>query len=86
MKLKNISHQCIDNGADIVIGSHTHANSGCGKCIRKPIFYNLLVGIFHQINSATHRAYFLNIQLVNDTAEVINVSTNLLVIFLNLWS
>ena len=74
---KNISHQCIDNGADIVIGSHTHVTQGVEMYKGKPIFYNLGNFIFDQSNSATHRAYFLNIQLVNDTAEVTMYPINL---------
>jgi poly-gamma-glutamate synthesis protein (capsule biosynthesis protein) len=66
----NISHQCIDNGADIVLGSHTHVTQGVEIYKDKPIFYNLGNFIFDQSNSNTHRAYFVNIQLVNNTAEV----------------
>lgn len=67
---ENISHQLIDNGADIVIGSHTHVTQGVEVYKGKPILYNLGNFIFDQSNSATHRAYFVNLDLVNDTGEV----------------
>lgn len=67
---ENMSHQLIDNGADIVIGSHTHVTQGIEVYKGKPIFYNLGNFIFDQSNSATHRAYFVNLELVNDTGEV----------------
>jgi poly-gamma-glutamate capsule biosynthesis protein CapA/YwtB (metallophosphatase superfamily) len=74
----NISHQCIDNGADIVLGSHTHVTQGVEMYKGKPIFYNLGNFVFDQSNTATHRAYFVNIHLVNNTAEVTMYPVNLI--------
>lgn len=67
---KKISHECIDYGADLVAGSHTHVTQGIEMYKGKPIFYNLGNFIFDQSNPATHRAYFLNVDLINDTGKV----------------
>jgi poly-gamma-glutamate synthesis protein (capsule biosynthesis protein) len=68
---KNISKTFIDYGADIVVGSHTHVTQGVEIYKDKPIFYNLGNFIFDQSNPDTHLAMFLEINLVNDTGEVI---------------
>ncbi|AMK15149.1 poly-gamma-glutamate biosynthesis protein [Methanobrevibacter olleyae] len=65
-----ISHELIDDGADIVIGSHTHVTQGVEIYNGKPIFYNLGNFIFDQSNPATHRSYFLNLDLVEDNCTV----------------
>lgn len=64
-----ISHELIDYGADIVIGSHPHVPQGIEMYNGKPIFYSLGNFIFDQSNTATHVAYFVQIDLVNDTGE-----------------
>ena len=53
---KKISHELINDGADIVNG--------------KPIFYNLGNFIFDQSNPATHTSYFLNLALHEDNCTV----------------
>lgn len=65
----NYSHEVIDAGADIVLGSHPHVTQGIEMYNGKPIFYSLGNFIFDQSNTATHRAYFVGIDLVNDTGE-----------------
>ena len=65
-----ISHELIDAGADIVIGSHAHVTQGVEMYNGKPIFYNLGNFIFDQSNPATHRAYFLNLDLVGENCTV----------------
>lgn len=62
-----ISHELIDYGADIVIGSHPHVTEGIEMYNGKPIFYSLGNFIFDQSNTATHSAYFVKLDLVNDT-------------------
>lgn len=65
-----ISHELINDGADIVIGSHTHVTQGVEMYNGKPIFYNLGNFIFDQSNPATHRSYFLNLDLVEENCTV----------------
>lgn len=67
---KKISHESIDYGADMVVGAHTHVTQGVEIYKGKPIFYNLGNFIFDQSNPATHRAYFLNLDLVGDEGKV----------------
>lgn len=62
-----IAHELIDYGADVVIGSHPHVTQGIEMYNGKPIFYSLGNFIFDQSNEATHSAYFVQIDLVNDT-------------------
>lgn len=62
-----IAHELIDYGVDIVIGSHPHVTQGIEVYNGKPIFYSLGNFIFDQSNTATHSAYFVKINLVNDT-------------------
>ena len=64
-----IAHELIDYGADIVIGSHPHVTQGIEMYNGKPIFYSLGNFIFDQSNTATHSAYFVQIDMVNDTGE-----------------
>lgn len=66
---KNISHELIDYGADIVIGSHPHVTQGIEMYNGKPIFYSLGNFIFDQGGVETHSAYIVEIDLVNDTGE-----------------
>ena len=65
-----ISHELINDGADIVIGSHAHVTQGVEMYNGKPIFYNLGNFIFDQSNPATHISYFLNLELVGDNCTV----------------
>ena len=64
-----ISHELIDYGADVVIGSHPHVTQGIEMYKGKPIFYSLGNFIFDQSNPATHTAYFVKIDLVNGTGQ-----------------
>ncbi len=64
-----IAHELIDYGADVVIGAHPHVTQGIEMYNGKPIFYSLGNFIFDQSNEATHSAYFVQIDLVNDTGE-----------------
>lgn len=67
---ENISKRFIDNGADIVVGSHAHVTQGIEMYKNKPIFYGLGNFIFDQSNPNTHRGMFLELNLVNDSCEV----------------
>lgn len=65
-------HQIQDakaNGADAVLGSHPHVTQGIEMYKGKPIFYSLGNFIFDMSNSATHIAYIVKIDFVNDTGE-----------------
>lgn len=64
-----IAHELIDYGADVVIGSHPHVTQGIEMYNGKPIFYSLGNFIFDQSNPATHSAYFVQIDLVNETGQ-----------------
>lgn len=65
-----ISHELINDGADIVIGAHTHVTQGVEMYNGKPIYYNLGNFAFDQSNPATHVSYFLNLNLVEDNCTV----------------
>jgi poly-gamma-glutamate synthesis protein (capsule biosynthesis protein) len=67
---ENISKKLIDNGADMVVGTHTHVTQGIEMYKDKPIFYNLGNFIFDQNRIDTHRAMFLKLDIVNDICEV----------------
>ena len=62
-----IAHELIDNGVDVVIGSHPHVVQGIEMYNGKAIFYSLGNFVFDQSNTATHQAYMLKIELINDT-------------------
>lgn len=64
-----IAHELIDYGADVVIGSHPHVTQGIEMYKGKPIFYSLGNFIFDQSNEATHSAYFVEIDLVDETGQ-----------------
>ncbi len=66
---KKMAHEVIDDGADVVLGSHPHVTQGIEVYNGKPIFYSLGNFIFDQSNTATHSAYMVKIDLVNDTGE-----------------
>lgn len=67
---KKISHELINDGADIVIGTHAHVTQGVELYNGKPIYYNLGNFIFDQSNTATHVSYFLNLELEGDNCTV----------------
>ena len=64
-----IAHELIDYGADAVVGAHPHVPQGIEMYNGKPIFYSLGNFIFDQSNPATHVAYFVNFDLVDDTCQ-----------------
>ena len=64
-----IAHELIDYGADVVIGAHSHVTQGIEMYNGKPIFYSLGNFIFDQSNTATHSAYFVKIDMVDNTGE-----------------
>lgn len=64
-----IAHELIDDGADVVIGSHPHVVQGIEMYKGKPIFYSLGDFIFDLVREDTVDAYFVQIDLVNDTGE-----------------
>ena len=66
---KNISHELIDYGADVVVGSHPHVVQGIEMYDGKPIFYSMGDFIFDLSKPSTLDAYMLRIDFVNDTGE-----------------
>ena len=66
---EKMAHEVIDYGADAVLGSHPHVTQGIEMYKGKPIFYSLGNFIFDMSNSATHIAYIVKIDFVNDTGE-----------------
>ena len=65
-----MSHEVIDAGADIVLGSHPHVPQGIEMYNGTPIFYSLGNFMFYDLAvSKTRQDYFVEIDLVNDTAE-----------------
>lgn len=62
----NISHELIDFGADVVIGSHPHVPQGIEMYKGKPIFYSLGDFIFDLQREGTLDTYFVEIDLVGD--------------------
>lgn len=64
-----MSHELIDYGADVVIGSHPHVPQGIEMYNGKPIFYSLGNFIFDQSNEATHVAYFVKVDVIDDHGE-----------------
>ena len=65
----NMSHELIDYGADVVIGSHPHVPQGFEMYNGKPIFYSLGNFIFDQSNEATHVAYFVKVNVTGSQGE-----------------
>lgn len=61
-----ISHELIDYGADVVIGSHPHVPQGIEMYNGKPVFYSLGNFIFDQSNEDTHVAYFVKMDFTGD--------------------
>ena len=66
---ENMAHEVIDYGADAVLGSHPYVTQGIEMYKGKPIFYSLGNFIFDMSNSATHIAYIVKMDFVNDTGE-----------------
>ena len=66
---KNISHELIDYGADVVVGAHPHVVQGVEMYNGKPIFYSMGDFIFDLSRPGTLDAYMIQIDFVNDTGE-----------------
>ena len=64
-----ISHELIDDGVDVVIGSHPHVPQGVEMYNGKPIFYSLGNFIFDMSGGDMDSTYFVEIDLVNNTGE-----------------
>ena len=62
-----ISHQLIDYGADVVIGSHPHVTQGIEMYKGKPIFYSMGNFIFDMSGNGVEDAYIVQIDLKNNT-------------------
>lgn len=65
----NISHELIDYGADVVVGAHPHVTQGIELYKGKPIFYSLGNFMFDLVRDNTLSAYFIQLDLINDTCE-----------------
>jgi poly-gamma-glutamate synthesis protein (capsule biosynthesis protein) len=65
-----LSHKCIDEGADMVIGSHAHVIQKVESYNGKPIFYSLGNFVFDQSNPNTHSSLMVEMQLVGNEAKV----------------
>ena len=64
-----IAHDLIDSGADIVVGCHPHVTQNVEVYKGKPIFYSLGNFIFDQSRADTHQAYFIKLDLINNTCQ-----------------
>ena len=67
----NLSHKCIDEGADMVIGSHTHVIQEIESYKGKPIFYSLGNFVFDQSNPATHSSLMVEMDMVGNQTNII---------------
>ncbi|MDO5851583.1 MAG: CapA family protein [Methanobacteriaceae archaeon] len=67
---KEISHTLIDQGADVVIGSHQHVAQGFEVYNDKPIFYGLGNFVFDQSNVATHSSLMLKLDFVDNHCKI----------------
>lgn len=64
-----ISHELIDDGADVVIGSHPHVAQGIEMYKGKPIFYSLGDFIFDLEAEGTLDNYFVEIDLSGNQGQ-----------------
>lgn len=62
-----IAHELIDDGADVVIGTHPHVTHRIEMYNGKPIFYSLGNFVFDMSGNGVENAYMLKIDLVNNT-------------------
>ena len=67
----DLSHKCIDEGADMVIGSHPHVIQNIESYNGKPIFYSLGNFVFDQSNPATHSSLLVEMDMVGNETKVI---------------
>lgn len=75
---KKISHLAIDAGATAVVGAHAHVTQGIEVYNEKPIFYNLGNFMFDQSNPATHTAYFVDFDIVQE-----NITANIYPVYIS---
>ena len=66
-----LSHECIDEGADMVIGSHPHVIQEIESYKGKPIFYSLGNFVFDQSNPATHSSLMVEMDMIGNEAKII---------------
>ncbi len=67
---EKISHELIDNGADVVVGAHPHVPQGVEMYHGKPICYSLGNFMFDLGTESTLNDYMIQIDLVNDTGKL----------------
>lgn len=65
-----LSKKCIDEGADIVVGSHPHVPQGIESYKGKLIFYSLGNCVFDQSNPITKDSMVVQLQILNGNADV----------------
>lgn len=65
-----LSRKCIDEGADIVVGSHPHVPQGIESYKGKLIFYSLGNCVFDQSNPITKDSMVVQLQILNGNADV----------------
>jgi gamma-polyglutamate biosynthesis protein CapA len=67
---ENLSRKSIDEGADLVVGSHTHVPQKVESYKGKLIFYSLGNCVFDQSNTATQESMIAQLKVLNGSAEV----------------
>ena len=65
-----LSRKCIDEGADIVVGSHPHVPQSIESYRGKLIFYSLGNCVFDQSNPITKDSMVVQLQVLNGNADV----------------
>lgn len=65
-----LSRECIDEGADIVVGSHPHVPQSIEYYKGKLIFYSLGNCVFDQKNPITKDSMVVQMQIVNGNTDV----------------
>jgi gamma-polyglutamate biosynthesis protein CapA len=68
---KTISRKCIDEGADIVVGSHPHVIQGVESYKGKVIFYSLGNFVFDQTNPSPKESMTVKLQDLNGNMSAI---------------
>lgn len=66
----NMSRECIDLGADMVVGNHPHVAQGVETYKGKPIFYSLGNFVFYELGGDSNRDLLLKVDLDGDNATV----------------
>ncbi len=65
-----LSRECINEGADIVVGSHPHVPQSIESYKGKLIFYSLGNCVFDQKNPITKDSMVVQLQIINGNADV----------------